>query len=130
MIAELCMALTLGVNVGTYHFVDQNKHNNINPGLYLKCSLTTNLKHGVVMGVYKNSQYNTSLHAGYNYSLPYNFDITLGVVSGYSYASIVPVVLPSWSYKNESGLVTRLSFIPHIPGKVDGGIHLSFERSF
>jgi len=132
MIAEICLGLTLGVNVGTYHFERQSEHNNINPGLYVSCQVSP--KGSVVLGGYKNSQYNQSYHIGYKYQLwqegSHGLDLTTGVVTGYTYAKIVPVLLPGYTFKTSGPATIRISFIPPIAKKVDGGMHLSFERSF
>jgi hypothetical protein len=109
--------IKVGMNIGTYHFnnpadysvsmrsynIDTGKItrrviyesdipvNNNNPGLYF-------IKDGWSVGFYKNSEFNTSYHAGYTFYKVFGgpIDITTGVVTGYTRYNVAPVLMPSF----------------------------------
>lgn len=67
--------------------------NNSNPGLYARWDR-------LVVGTYYNSIRRQSVYAGYVYPLHDNFDVVLGVVTGYdgrgySAKPVMPMVIPS-----------------------------------
>jgi hypothetical protein len=54
--------ITVGMHVGSAHFPDNGKVNNVNPGLYIRG------ESGAVFGFYRNSLRRTSVYAGYSHA--------------------------------------------------------------
>ena len=130
--AVLCIALTpfspkaqtLGIHVASAHFPQRN-YNNVNPGIYYRDSSD------ITLGAYYNSERKTSFYLGYTLdNETYPVSLTVGAITGYKRAKVLPLVVPSL----HSGKIfgenrVRLSLIPRI-GYNPAVIHLSLERDF
>lgn len=109
-----CTALAIGLHIGTYHFDRSKDYNEFNPGVYALCD-------GWTAGAYHNSERRVSVYAGRTFDVG-PVDVTLGAVTGYSRAPLVPLVVPS--YKIRGG--PRVSLLLPLE-KGGGGLHLSWE---
>ena len=111
--ALTCVALAVGLHLGTYHF-DRSRHlNEVNLGAYVACD-------DVGVGLYHNSLGRPSVWAGYQFHVG-PVDLTVGAVTGYRKAPILPLVVPSVRLGH-----FRLSLLLPIE-KRGGGLHLSTE---
>ena len=109
--------LTIGVHAYTYHFDKSQNYNNYNPGLYLEYQ-------GWIAGAYYNSERAPSAYAGYTFKAVFGswIDVTVGAVTGYERAAVLPLVVPSikvWDHVRFSLLLP--------PEKTGWGLHVSFE---
>jgi len=104
----------IGLHLGSVHF-PQDGYNNVNPGGYL---VTPS---GLTAGAFYNSQRHLSLYAGKNLPLYGPVSITLGAVTGYPMAPLLPLVAPSIKLG-----AFRLSTVPPIVG-MPLTLHLSLE---
>lgn len=112
-----CHDLTLGVNLGTYHF-QRDSYREFNPGVYANCD-------GITAGVYVNSASKPTWWAGYTAQVG-PIAITAGAGTGYRLSQSDPVLAPIliFTIKLPGGL--RLGVFPR-SGEKSGGMHLSKE---
>ena len=87
------------------------------PGLYARHAPT-----GATLGLLRNSEGRASAYAGLTLQRG-PLAVTLGAVTGYQRASVLPLVVPSVRF--DGGL--RLSVIPNPWGPA--ALHISLERS-
>jgi hypothetical protein len=111
----------IGIHVGSRHEPvrrpNGQKFNNSNPGVYLRWD------NGVTVGGYRNSEYRTSVYAGWTWaSSACGPAVTFGVITGYAKGTI-PLIVPSLCVLDH----VRLSFIPKIEPKGSNVLHLSLE---
>lgn len=110
-----CTALAIGLHIGTYHFDRTRDYNEVNLGAYVECDHYT-------AGIYRNSLRKTSAYAGYTFDRVLGpVDVTVGAVSGYPRAALMPLLVPSVKLGS-----ARLSLLLPIE-KGGGGVHLSWE---
>lgn len=118
----------IGVHVGSQHFgKNADAFNNFNPGVYV-------YHNGWTVGTYHNSERRQSAYAGYTWE----YDITsrlavgatLGVITGYSTARVLPMLVPSVGYRIAGNTSARLSFVPAVSKHGASALHLSIERKF
>ena len=107
-----------------FHLFSQHipaaSYNNVNPGLYYR------LAEGPVAGFYRNSVRRTSLYTGYTWQYG-RFDITTGVVTGYS-RGIQPLLVPSMALFTAHDVTFRLAFIPRIEKRIGSHVlHIAAE---
>ena len=109
-----CTALAIGMHIGTYHFDRSRGYNEVNPGAYVVCDRVT-------AGVYRNSLRKPSFYAGYTFErLLGPVDLTVGGVTGYPRAKLMPLLVPSVKLGH-----ARLSLLLPIE-KGGGGVHASW----
>lgn len=109
-------ATTVGVHVATYHLNRDAGFNEINPGLYVQHI-------GWTAGAYRNSIRRVSAYAGYTFTRVGGTpaDLTVGAVSGYLPAPVIPMLVPSIKLKN-----MRLGILLPFEKK-GGGLHVALE---
>lgn len=90
----------------------------VTPGVYARYEPT-----GATLGLLRNSEGRASVYAGLTLQRA-PLAVTLGAVTGYQRASVLPLVVPSVRF--DGGL--RLSVIPNPFGA--WALHLSAERNF
>jgi hypothetical protein len=114
--------MILALDIGTVHFGPGSEAmNNSNPGIYAR------FNNGATGGVYFNSVRKVSSWAGYSMETPNKrFALTIGAVTGYQKAPVLPLVLISATQKF-GGVTARASLITPTKFNV-GGVHLSLER--
>lgn len=122
VIAAMTFALMATAQAGTWttgvHALSFHAHGGyeaVTPGLYARSP------DGWTFGAYRNSQRGSSAYFGHTWERN-GFALTLGAVTGYARADVLPMVVPSYRFK--SGI--RLSLIPNPFGA--SALHLSFER--
>ena len=109
-------SFTIGFHLYTYHFDKSQGYNNVNPGIYV-------VKDGWTAGAYYNSERKASAYAGYTFFKVFGvpIDITLGAITGYEKAAVLPLVVPSVAWKG-----VRLSLL--LPPERSGwAAHISYE---
>jgi hypothetical protein len=120
-------AATVGLHLATAHFGgDGTPLKSATPGAYLVTDL------GLSVGTYRNSYGRSSTYAGWTLQTDdQRFAITVGAVTGYSAARVMPLLVPSARIPITSGVSARLSFIPKpVKSGHAAGLHLSIERGF
>lgn len=119
----------LTVHIASVH--TQGGYNNTNPGVGLRWADASG--DGPVVGVYFNSERSTSVYAGYAWNWPIagalSAQITVGAVTGFKRAPVVPMVMPSLAYARDKKTALRLSAIPPV-GKMAGVVHLTYDVKF
>lgn len=110
-----CDVIAIGLHIGTYHFDRTSDYNEVNLGAYAECDHYTT-------GIYRNSLRKPSVYAGYTFDRVLGpVDVTVGAVSGYPRATLMPLVVPSIKFNS-----ARLSLL--LPTNKSGkGVHLSWE---
>lgn len=117
--------ITLGLQLGTY-FNGPGSFRVENPGIYAKFS------EGVTVGGYRNSEKNISIYAGYTFATSDRlFTLSVGGITGYARATVMPVIIPSIRLANIEGVELRLSFfLPKLERTRTNGINLLIEKTF
>ena len=84
---------------------------------------------GATASVYRNSQGRASVLAGWTWEFwDRRIGLTAGVVTGYSMAPVLPVVIPSARFEIGSGWALRLSVIPPIKEPaITGAVAVALE---
>lgn len=96
--------------------------NNTNPGLYVVAPS------GLTLGAYINSYRQWSSYAGWTWHTADNrFALTVGGVTGYRFATVMPVVIPSVRFDLNEQWGARLSVIPKAGDGLVQAVHLSLE---
>ena len=118
----------IGLHIGSQHFgKTADQFNNTNPGVYV-------YHDGWTAGTYYNSERKQSAYAGYTIEGalvgPFSYGLTLGAITGYSRANVLPMVVPSVSGRLTDTLSVRLSGVPPVGRGSSAAIHLSIERRF
>jgi hypothetical protein len=87
---------------------------------------------GATASVYRNSHGRASVMAGYTWQwLDGRLALTLGAVTGYGAASVLPVLLPSLRLPLQDGWGLRVTLVPPIKEPaVTGAITLGIDRQF
>ena len=118
-------SIVIGAHLHTAHFGQGHERmNDNNPGLYVMADNLT-------AGIYYNSERATSVYAGYTWATADGrFALTVGGVTGYRQARVMPLVVPSYRHGLVDGYAARVSFLPRPPKGGVGGVHLSVEREF
>lgn len=106
-------AWTLGVHAVSVH--NQSGYETLTPGLYARAPS------GLTFGAYRNSHARVSAYVGHTWERN-GFALTLGAVTGYERAKVLPMIVPS--YLTDRGL--RVSLLVNPWGA--SAIHLSYER--
>jgi hypothetical protein len=123
---------TVGVHLVSHHSSYRQPWNDTNPGLYARWS------NGLTLGTLRNSERAQSVYAAWSKDWPLlqtpsasvHAGITLGAVSGYQRAPLLPLVAPSLriGIGAHAGLRTTLLLNPTKTGA--SAVHLSAEWSF
>jgi hypothetical protein len=121
-------ATTLGLHLGSRHSNYDQPWNDVNPGLYAR------FDNGVIVGTLRNSERAQSYYAGWSRDWPLttrlDAGITLGLITGYKRADVLPLVVPSirLGFTENVGLRTSLLVNPDKRGA--HAVHLSVEWKF
>ena len=118
-------ALVLGLHLATAHLGAAQGLQAATPGIYLRTEA------GLTAGVYRNSNGRTSSYAGWTWETEgRGLALTLGAVTGYAAAPVMPLVVPSARLPLAAGLALRLAYVPKPPRAGSAaGLHLSVERA-
>lgn len=112
----ICESLILGAHLATWHFDQSKPVNQLNLGVYASCD-------DWLGGVYRNSQWHTSVYAARVWHVG-PVDVATGIVSGYEGSRIRPALVPSVGLPFAH---LRLSWLPPSRFSGEGGVHLSWE---
>lgn len=113
--SSVAHADSIGIHAYTLHSDSQFCNNN--PGLYYRTG-------DYVVGAYKNSECEkVSFYAGRVFSFGV-LDITLGAVTGYKMAPVLPLVVPSVLVGN-----VRIGLVPDAKLRFNN-VHIAFEHKF
>ena len=121
--------LTTGVHLVTAH-LNSTDLKPITPGLYAR--LDSGALQGLTGGFYRNSYGDMSVYAGWTFESPARwFAVTVGAVTGYSAARVMPLLVPSARIPLAAGLALRVAYIPKPvkQGHADA-LHLATEFAF
>lgn len=121
---------TIGLHIGSRHSAPG--FNDRNPGLYARWADAQG--DGFAAGTYLNSERAQSLWAGYAWNwhmqaLPISAGLTVGAVSGYRAAKLLPLALPSAAL-HLGKTAARLTYVPRVEKRGAAALHFSLERSF
>lgn len=117
----------IGAHLGSYHF--SGDFNNFNPGVYV-------YHNGWTAGTYYNSERRQSVYAGYTaewqLSEQWSAAVTVGAITGYQRAAVLPMAVPSlrWSIPGALGTAVRVSFVPPVGKGSSAVVHASIEWRF
>lgn len=116
-------AQTVGLHIISGH--TNGGMNNFNPGLYVR------LGNDVTFGTFRNSHRQQSAYVGYTFEArrgSVSAALTLGVITGYPSASVMPMAVPSVAYHFGKHAV-RVGIVPKPPiHGSSAAVHLMFER--
>lgn len=117
-------AQTVGIHTISGH--TNGGMNNVNPGLYVR------LGNNVTFGTFRNSNRRQSAYLGYTAEYRWrdvSVGLTIGGITGYRAAPVMPMVVPSVAYHFGKHAV-RVGIVPKPP--VHGSsaaVHLMFETA-
>jgi hypothetical protein len=100
--------------------LDGRRWNNANPGLYVRYG-------SWVGGGFYNSLYKPSFYVAYTYPLSPHVDVTVGAVTGYNWAKVVPLVSPSFHWSVAKDVEGRFSVLPGVGKGSAWALHFSIE---
>lgn len=109
----------------SYHFDKSKDFNEANPGIGYRS------ENGLLGGVYRNSYNKPSVYAGKQYETsiggPFNAGITMGGVTGYPAASVLPMIVPEISADmGDSQFALMLQ--PPVGNKTKGALALQYRK--
>jgi hypothetical protein len=115
--------LTLGVHLATAHFGADLKTET--PGLYARHSS------GATVGFYRNSYGSSSAYLAWSWQSPGKaLGLTIGAVTGYPAAGVMPLLVPSVRVPiGSGGAALRIAFVPKpVRHGTAAGLHLAVEQ--
>ena len=117
-------SLTIGAHLGSWH--SEPGFINLNPCLYLRTAA------GWTAGGYRNSVRRNSAYAGWTGGLDLadglRAELTLGAITGYPAAPVLPLAAPSLRIGPSTGPALRLTVLPKVHPKQGAHVaHLSAE---
>lgn len=120
----------VGVHIGSHHW-PTNEWNNRNPGVYVigRYNGPGILAGEYAVGTFYNSERKQSTYIVRNFSVLDHLDLSVGLISGYKRAPIIPMVSPSVRLALDRGYIMRISAIPKV-GSMPWVAHLSLEKRF
>lgn len=107
----------VGVHMGSIHF--SGSYNDVNPGLYVNHD-------GYTAGVYYNSERHVSAYAGYTVGTG-PIDWTLGAITGYDRAKVLPLIAPSVKINFTDSVGGRLVLLPNPFKPKESALHFTLE---
>lgn len=129
---------TLGLHIGSRHSAPG--FNDTNPGLYARWADANG--NGWALGAYQNSERAKSVWGGYSFSSPklglgsvgaralgIGAGLTLGGVTGYRAAKLLPLIVPSAAL-HWGDAAARLTYVPKVEKRGAAALHLSLEYRF
>lgn len=115
-------ALILGIHMLSAHA--RPGFETVTAGVYLQSSS------GLTAGVLRNSEGRLSLYAGQTWhTSDGRFALTVGGITGYRSARVVPLVIPSMRVQLAPNTALRLSGLPQVQRGGSAALHLSIELS-
>ena len=114
----------LGLHLATVHVTPGSgvPERWANPGAYVQWA------NGLTAGAYRNSQGRLGAYAGRTFTTADGrWALTVGAVTGYTRAPVLPMVVPSVRLGERDGWGLRLSLLPKVSGAGLAGVHLSVD---
>lgn len=112
-VAGQAEAATVGAHIGSWH--SEPGFNNVNPGLYAQAD------NGGTAGIYRNSVRKVSTYAGWTFEKQLGESVTVsatvGAITGYPAAKLLPMVIPSIKVKLFDEVSARVIIIPMVNPK-------------
>lgn len=109
----------IGLHIGSHHTPSRD-FNNTNPGAYVV------LRDGWTLGGLYNSERRFSVYAGRTFERG-SLALTLGLVTGYERAPILPMVAPSWRAWQSDAASLRIAYLPRVDRNSAHVLHLMIE---
>jgi len=114
MSIALCID-TMGLNLATYHAKRDAGYEEFNPGVFARSGEWS-------AGVYRNSVGRWSIHVERTWPRVIGpIDVSVGIVTGYPMAPVMPLVFPSMRIEN-----VRVAYLPTFD-KSGGALHFATE---
>ena len=108
-----------GLHLGSHHFQARD-FNNVTPGAYVRWGS------GLTLGHYFNSERRPSLYAGQTFEHG-PFAVTVGAITGYRRAYVLPLVVPSVRIGRVGDVSFRLAYLPKVGRDGSHVLHLMAE---
>lgn len=115
-------AVVLGLHLFSFHSAPG--FNDVNPGVYAQ------FDNGVTVGTYFNSERRQTFYAGKTFNLYGPIDLTVGVITGYSAASVLPMAVPSARVRLGERVNLRVAYVPKIEKRGAHAVSFMIERRF
>jgi hypothetical protein len=126
--AQGLMPETIGLHLGSKHSSYKQDWNDANFGVYARWG------NGITLGTLRNSERAQSYYAGWtgDWSLTKRIDagLTLGLITGYKRAPVLPMVVPSLRLAVTENLGLRTSYIFNPDRQGAHVLHISAEWKF
>jgi hypothetical protein len=121
--------LVIGLHLATAHFGPNTLESNT-PGIYAR--VNSGPAAGLTVGTFRNSYSRQSSYIAWSFQTSdERFALTVGAVTGYSAARVMPLVVPSVRVPLGGDFAARFSYIPKpVKQGHNAGLHLSVERQF
>ena len=123
-VTTACLAATadtkIGLHIGSHHFPSRD-FSNFNPGAYVR------LDNGLTAGGFYNSERRASFYGGYTVEWGIA-SVTVGAITGYRRANVMPLVIPSLRIARIGQADIRLAYLPKITS--DGAHVIHFIAEF
>lgn len=120
-------ALIIGLHLVTAHgpAPEGVQLQGFTPGVYVRDAS------GLTVGGFRNSHGRASFYGGWTWSTAdQRWSITVGGVSGYPRAPLLPLIVPSLRVKVAEGFAVRASFLVNPTKDGAHGVNLSIERGW
>jgi hypothetical protein len=126
--AQGLMPETIGLHLASKHSSYKQDWNDANFGVYARWD------NGITLGTLRNSERAQSYYAGWtgDWALAKRIDagLTLGLITGYKRAPVLPMVVPSLRLAVTENLGLRTSYIFNPDKKGAHALHISAEWKF
>jgi hypothetical protein len=120
----------IGLHLASRH-LPAHDYSNANPGAYVRTD------DGITAGFYRNSIRRWSVYAGWTTGVqlagPLHADITLGAITGYERAAVLPLVVPSLALdlgRYGSPVRPRIAYLPKLEKRGTHVVHLMVEWGY
>lgn len=108
-------------SIASYHFDREVKHNEVNPGVFVE------LNHAYVVGVYRNSNYRTTVLAARQFNLTQIGSVNVGALAGVCSGYDFPVPVCGSLTLNYRGFTAAI--VPPVKSS-SGVVGLSYRYAF
>lgn len=115
-------SLIISVHLLSLH--DTPGFNSVTPGFSIREPAT-----GLTIGALKNSEGRDSVFMG-KLMEHKNYGLFVGVISGYKYAPVLPMIVPSYKINIGQDIDIRFSYLAKINAQGANVFHFSIEKKF
>ena len=110
---------TIGAHVGSLH-VPLRHFESFNPGVYYRWA------NGVQVGVLRNSERRLSTYGAWTWQRG-RFSLSMGAITGYRRAKVLPLVAPGWAVVDRPDFKARIILLPQAGRDASTALHLVVE---